>query len=436
MRRNNFQIAAGYMLALVGLLFALAAGASAASKEKVIYSFTGGSDGAYPYSDLVADAAGNLYGTTNQGGTGTGCGSSGCGTVFELTRTKDGWKYQVLYSFTGGSDGGFPQTGLTWDSAGNLYGTTAGGGAYEWGTVFELSPNGQGGWTENTLHSFAHGEGSSPAADLVFDDEGNLYGANSGGGSGGTSCNENGCGTVFELTPQSGGSWTETTIHVFQPRSSDGLVPSSGVILDSNGNLYGMTEYGGTGSCLNGASGCGTIYEFSPAGGGTWTETILYNFNRGCAQGVYPSGGVFMDKAGEFLGTSQAGGDGLGTVFELRNSQKNGWQQSNPHLFYGSPDGSIPVGSLLVRAEDAFVGVTSSGGATQTGTVFELRHSKNGWQEKILHSFGGSGDGATPQAGLVSGSEGHLYGTTQYGGSGNCSQNTGSGCGTVYMVTP
>lgn len=238
MRPRNFWIAAGCVLVVIGLRPVFSSGASPAGKEKVIYSFTGGADGGQPLSDLIIDGAGNLYGTTSRGGTGAACGNTGCGTVFELKRTKDGWHEQVLYNFTGKSDGGIPQTGLIFDGAGNLYGTTP-------VNVFELSRNAHGGWAETVLYAFNYSDGVSPAGDLAFDAKGNLFGANSQGGSGG-GCNENGCGTVFELMPQGGGSWTETTLHKFWPSSSDGGIPSSGVVLDS-GNIYGMTLYGGPG---------------------------------------------------------------------------------------------------------------------------------------------------------------------------------------------
>jgi len=447
MPRTNIWIAASCILLLVGLFRVISSGASPASKEKVLYSLTGGLDGANPYSDLVMDAAGNLYGTTSGGGSGK-CGSGSCGTVFELARTKDGWKEKVLYDFTGfPNDGESPQAGLTFDSAGNLYGTTTTGGSFYGGTVFKLSPNSHGSWTETVICNFTGGsDGAYPAANLVFDGQGNMYGTASQGGW--EKCQDNGggrgCGTVFELTPQADGSWTESTVHVFaRGNYSDGAVPSSGVALDSAGNLYGMTFLGGAGPCLFGGftlgiPGCGTIYELTRASGGGWTETILYNFVRGGGSGTYPSGGVLFDKAGDLYGTSQAGGDGYGTFFELRTSPKNGWQQSDPHFFYGNPDGRGPVGLPVVDAEGTAFGVTSSGGVETgcyrgCGTVFELKRSKHAWKERILHSFGGAGDGATPQAGLLLDSNGHLYGTTSAGGTGTACNG---GCGTVYEITP
>ncbi len=434
MRRKNFWIAAGCILALTGLLPVVSSGASPASKEEVLYSFTGAPDGAEPMSDLTIDSAGNLYGTTSRGGTGNAC-NGGCGTVFELKRSQGGWKEEVLYNFTGNSDGASPQTGLIFDSAGNLYGTTP-------GNVFELSPKAHGEWTETVLYSFNFSsDGVSPVGALVFDRSGNLYGANSAGVGNGNACFDSGCGSIFELTPKSGGSWTETTIHKFFEQSPDGAVPASGVVLDRAGNVYGATLYGGTGSCRAGnpwgyISGCGTIYEASPGAGGTWTESVLYSFDRGGGLAVYPSGGLSFDESGHLLGTSTVGGDGLGTVFELSESQKTGWHQSLPYIFYGAPnDGITPVGRLLTDSEGNWFGVTSTGGAGRDGggTVFELERLNGGWNEEVLHRFQGSDDGRTPRAGLVRDSQGHLYGTTQFGGTG---AGCNSGCGTVYEVTP
>jgi hypothetical protein len=441
MRRKSFWIAASCVLAMAGLLPAFSSGASPASKEKVVYSFTGGPDGGNPLSDLTLDAEGNLFGTTSRGGAGTACGSSGCGTVFELKRTKDGWKELVLYSFAGGSDGAIPQAGLIFDNFGNLYGTAAFGG-YGDGTVFKLTPNSHG-WTESTIYRFdASGSaGTYPAADLVFDSHGNLYGTTPEGGTGG--CDDNGCGALFELTPQSDGSWTETTVHVFTDNGGDGGTPSSGVVLDSAGNVYGTTKSGGTGSCRLGnytegiTIGCGTLYRVTKGSGGTWTETVLYNFIRGGGFGIYPSGDLFFNSANHLLGVTLAGGDGFGTVFDLQDTKKHGWRQSTPHIFYGKRDGVRPRGRLVVDASGDLFGVTSRGGDgtnNENGTLFEVKRSKNGWKERIVHSFAGSPDGANPSAGLVSDSQGHLYGTTQTGGSGTgCNQ---SGCGTVYEVTP
>ncbi len=440
MRQKTFWIAASCILAVIGLRPAFSSGAAPASTEKVIYSFTGGADGGQPMSDLTIDAAGNLYGTTSQGG--VGCNGYGCGTVFELKRTKDGWKEDVLYSFTGASDGEGPQAGVIFDNVGNLYGTTVAGGSNGGGTVFKLEPNSRHGWTESILHSFTlvSGDGSRPQTDLVFDTQGNAYGATLWGGSAGQSCHGFGCGVVFELTPHAKGAWTETILHVFAG-APDGATPSSSVVLDSAGNLYGMTAYGGAGPCnINGprdapVPGCGAVYELMHKTDGGWTETVVYSFVRGGGSAVTPSGGLILDNVGRLIGTSFAGGDRWGAVFELDQSRR-GWDQSVLHRFYGNPDGIQPMGRLWTDAHGDLFGVTISGGANRVnGTVFELEPTKAGdWRERLLHAFGSGSDGMSPQAGLVSDSEGHLFGTTPQGGGSGC--YGGTGCGTVYEVTP
>ena len=438
MRRKTFWIAASCILVGVGLLPLFSSGTTPASTEKVIYSFQGGADGANPASDLVADADGNLYGTTESGG--TGCNGSGCGTVFELKRTGSGWNHDVLYTFAGGVDGENPQAGLVFDSSGNLYGTTTLAGSYSWGNVFELSPSARG-WKKTIIYSFTgNSDGGFPKADLVFDAQGNLYGT-AYGGSGTQQCNvvsSDGCGAVFELMPRTDGSWIESTIHSFRG-TPDGASPASAVVLDSSGNLYGVTEFGGSGMCYNERNdGCGTAYELTPEQGGTWKETILYNFVRGIGRGKYPSGSPFLDPDGHLYGLTRVGGDGYGTVFDLHSSQKGGWQQDDVHLFYGDPDGQAPVGQLVANQQGDLFGVSSTGGMSGKnflgGTVLKLERLKEGWRETVIYAFRNSGDGAAPQAGLLLDAQGHLYGTTELGGNGtNCAYGN---CGTVYEVTP
>jgi uncharacterized repeat protein (TIGR03803 family) len=434
MRQKAFWIVAGCVLAVLGLRPASSFGEAPAG-YKIIYTFTGGSDGGVPFSDLTVDAAGNLYGTTSGGGTGDG------GTVFELQRTKDGWKEEVLYNF--GSvqgDGGYPQGGVIFDKAGDLYGTTAGGGSgNNTGTVFKLSRSSNGHWTEKILYSFTgeNGDGQNPQTDLTFDAHGNLFGtAPAGGDRSHETCTgyfRTGCGVVFELTPHPDGSWTEATIYAFTG-VPDGATPSSPVVLDALGNVYGLTEAGGSEVCLFALlPGCGVAYELTPGSGGTWTESIAYEFKRGGGFAVNPSGGLIFDNAGNLLGTTLKGGNGLGAVFELKRSQ-TGWNETILYRFYGNPDGTYPVGQLLKDEKGDPFGVAFLGGAQRSdGMIFELVPGTQDWTERILHGFAGGSDGLTPQAGLVSDSQGRLYGTTEQGGDGTrCYQ----GCGVVYEVTP
>ncbi len=276
--------------------------------QTVLYRFLGGSDGALPNGSLVVDAAGNLYGTTFEGG------PDNEGTVFELSPTEGGgWAEQTLHSFTGAQDGGTPYAGLIFDAAGNLYGTTWGGGTYDFGTVFELTPTEGGGWTEQVLYSFNDNDnnGTNPIGGLVFDAAGNLYGTTYRGGS------PYSTGAVFELSPTQGGGWTEQVIYAF-PRTGvrgtylRGANPASDLIFDAAGNLYGTTSAGGT-------DNAGTVFELSPTQGGGWMEQVLHSFNENNNGGVNPYAGLILDAAGNLYGTAEGPGAGnYGTVFELR----------------------------------------------------------------------------------------------------------------------
>ena len=263
-------------------------------KETVLYSFAGGADGADPQAGLVLDAAGNLYGTTSAGG------ANGNGTVFELAPplTKPGkWTETILYSFGGGTDGVTPVGGVSFDAAGNLYGTTSAGGVYGYGTIFQLVPGTV--WTENILHSFQDGDdGAVPYADLISDSSGNFYGAATEGGNGGG-------GTIFELTP-AGGSWTFSVIYSVPGWGISGSYRK--VVLDASGNLYGTTH-------CDGDHNAGTVYELTPTGG-SWTYTVLYNFTGG-RDGLYSFSNLVV-RGGKVYGTTKYGGaNGNGVVFEV-----------------------------------------------------------------------------------------------------------------------
>ncbi len=256
--------------------------------ETLMYQFTGGSDGGSPgLGGLIFGPDGNIYGTASAGG------AAGHGAVFKLTRSNGGWAQSVLYSFTGGSDGATPQSGVVFDAAGNLYGTTSQGGnsgcqGAGCGTVYELSPSGSG-WTERVLYTFLAGtDGSDPYGGLVFDTSGNLYGTTVVGGAAGG-------GTVFELS-SAGGSWTFTLLHSF---SGDGG-PVSSLILDAAGNLYGTTD-------ADGSQGAGSVFKLTSGNGG-WTFTSLHDFS-GYSDGFFPVGSPVMDASGNLFGTAASGGD-------------------------------------------------------------------------------------------------------------------------------
>jgi uncharacterized repeat protein (TIGR02543 family) len=410
----------------------------ATAQEKVLHNFNNnGTDGFLAQAGLIFDAAGNLYGTTSSGGTYT------YGTVFELTPTAGGgWTETVLHSFGNGTDGAYAYAGLIFDAAGNLYGTTSGGGAYDGGTVFELTPTAGGGWTETVLYSFGNGtDGNGPSwAGLIFDAAGNLYGTTQGGGVY-TSCNSsNGCGTVFELTPTAGGGWTEQVLHSFNGNGTDGFYPQAGLIFDAAGNLYGTTQFGGNfgGNCYT--FGCGTVFELMPSRGGGWTEKLLYNFTGG-TDGAEPYAGLIFDAAGNLYGTAAYGGThyycytGCGTVFELTPAAGGGWTAQVLHTFGNGADGQNPTASLIFDAAGNLYSTTTGGGTYLDGTAFELTPTAGGgWTETVLHNFNNNGaDGVWPEASLIFDAAGNLYGTT-YGGGVYTSCNNYVGCGTVFEL--
>ncbi|MFY9675369.1 MAG: choice-of-anchor tandem repeat GloVer-containing protein [Terriglobales bacterium] len=299
-----------------GVVFELSPQAGGTWTQKVLYSFTGSPDGCEPESGVIFDAAGNLYGMTAFGGNPT-CPTFpfSCGIVFELMPQPDGsWKEEILHSFSNARHDGYNpwSAGLVFDAIGNLYGTTSAGGSYQTktgfgGTVFELSPKKKGRWSEKILHSFGHKkDGTYPQGNLVFDANGNIYGMTYAGGA-------NSYGTVFELSPKvSGRGWIENVIHSLNYNGVDGYEPHGpSLIIDAAGNLYGTTNLGGT------ADG-GIVFELTPGQGGAWTEEILHNFSFNDGDGNDPSSGLIFDSAGNLYGTTIVGGAyNGGTVFEI-----------------------------------------------------------------------------------------------------------------------
>jgi uncharacterized repeat protein (TIGR03803 family) len=300
-----------------GIIFELSRTKKGEWHEAILYSFPVYSA---PSAGLVFDATGNLYGT--------GAAAQGEGSAFELSPLSGGgWGETVLYTFTGGMDGGFPfGFPMVFDSLGNLYGTAEIGGLSHGcpsygevgcGVVFELSPAAGGGWNETVLYTFTGGsDGGIPKSGVIIDSSGNLYGSATIGGNVTECKNSGGCGVIFKLTRAADGKWRETLIHQFTG-GTDGSIPASPLILDSLGNIYGTTQYGGettTHGC--GPNGCGLVFKFSPVSGG-WRETVLHAFGPP-PDGAYTASGVILDQSGNLYGTTPAGGaDGLGIVFEI-----------------------------------------------------------------------------------------------------------------------
>lgn len=340
-----------------GTVFELVAKAGGGWSYKLLHAFNdNGVDGILPYTRLVFDSAGNLYGTTNNGG------SNNVGTVFELSPTTSGpWKEKVLYSFLNNEvDGSYPNGGLIFDAAGNLYGTTAGGGSSFNGTVYELTLETSGQWTETVLHSFQSTDGADPYAGLVFDATGNLYGTSYTGGT-------YGYGTVFELTPQGLGQWNLTVLYNFNGQNSTGDAPFGTPVFDSAGNLYGTTVYGGT-------YDSGMVFELTPQGNGQWTETIVHSFEPSNWDGGNPFGGLIIDTAGSLYGTTSVGGRfNYGIVYELTPKSGGGWTEKLLHVFNNNgKDGYTPYCTLLSDQAGDLYGVTYQGGNHNSGIVFEI----------------------------------------------------------------
>ncbi len=346
----------------LGSVYRLAPGSNGRWKETILYSFKGGStDGASPHAKLFLDSQGNLFSTTLGGGprskscTGS---ASGCGVVFELAPQSNGqYRESVLHFFTG-SDGSSPYAGLTPDSAGNFYGAATGGGSKNAGVVYKLSFNGTA-WTETVLHSFAGGsDGKTPYGDLAFDAAGNLYGTTYAGGSARQ-------GVVYQLSPQSDGTWTEKILHTFLG-NGDGAETFAGVVLDSSGNVFGTTVSGGS-------FNYGTVFELKAAN--NYASSVLHSFNLDLSDGTFPNGLIF-DKAGDLLGTTSGAGqnDGNGTIFELTPSS-SGWTENVLFTFQGAKDGTYPDTALLMDGAGNLYGATIWGGTagdTNGGVVFQF----------------------------------------------------------------
>jgi uncharacterized repeat protein (TIGR03803 family) len=365
---------------------------------RILYSFGASpSDGRNPQAGLIMDNAGNLYGTTYGGG------AIGAGTIFKIS--PDGTQ-TILHSFSGSPvDSVNPVGPLTMDGAGNLYGTTNGGGTTDLGTVFKLNVDG----THTVLHRFAGGpaDGSYPSGGLVLDSTGNLFGTTSGGGAAGN-------GTVFRISATGSAS----VVHSFVGGGTDGRIPRSGLMMDGAGNLYGTTVGGGVG-----IYDFGTVFKITSAG----TASVAYTFLG--TDGAGPQARVTIDGSGNLYGTTTSAGSATvlssGVAFKITPSGVN----TVLHYFTGGissaiTDAGYPYAGLLIGGDGYLYGTSSRGGIHDRGTVFKVGMSGN---LNILHDFAGApSDGASPYGDLIVDRAGNLYGTTALGGANDA--------GTVFMI--
>ena len=390
--------------------------ARAHATEKVLYSFSGEADGGGPNGSIVFDASGNAYGTTHFGGI-TTCGGQvggGCGVVFELSQNNNGgWSESPLYAFSDGVDGGFPNSGVILDKSGNVLGTASTGGNAQCsigcGVVYELRKRST--WSESVLHAFTGSDGQFPNAVLLPGAGGALYSTTWYGGTSGN-------GTVFALTP-SGSAWNESVLYIFQG-TTDGSAPAAGVVADAKGNLYGTTykydgDNDGVAYELRKASGGSwkdrVLYTFSNNGGGEdpyagllgsgkgkfygtaieggttgsgvafelvlgakghWTEKVLHTFGA-AGDGSAPYGGLVADPSGHLFGTTVFGGtSNAGTVYELDRARTGSWKERILYSFGGGSDGEYPSGALALDPSGNLFGAASNGGASGSGVVFEI----------------------------------------------------------------
>ena len=382
----------------------------------VLHTFTGSNDGASPFATLTMDAAGNLYGTAEAGG------SQGAGTVFKLTNRSSGWLLTTLYSFTGGEDGAQPRSSVIFGPDGRLYGNTYAGGnpiCGGCGTIYSLRPQPQAcasancSWQESTLYQFPDAQDGQafPWGNLLFDAAGNIYGTTLAGG-----------GIVYKLSPGLQG-WTYQTLYSFV-YSEQARQPYAGVISDTAGNLFGTTYGGGSNDDCWQLQSCGTVFELSPAGS-SWVLTIIHDFDGN--DGGLPIGGLISDRFGNLYGANSMG------VIYMLSPAGGSWSFSNLATVEITCDVWIlgpscgPWDTLAMGADGSLYGTSRASGLYAYGNVFRLTPSNGGWIYDDLHDFTNGSDGSAPIGGVTLDASGNLYGTTAGGGS--------AGVGVVFEIT-
>jgi uncharacterized repeat protein (TIGR03803 family) len=399
MRRTLFPFFLRQFLTILALAVVLTSTGWAKPKFKILHGVPGGL-----FGGLTFDSKGNLYGGTSGGG------DHNKGTIFQLKPGAHGWTLTTLHSFDG-YDGGSPNGGLIFDSAGNLYGTSPSGGAYNGGNVFEMTP-GSGGWTLKDLYDFCHvfhcPDGTGSEAGVIFGSSGVLYGTTSAGG-------VHSQGTMFKLMPSSG-IWNEVVLHNF--KDTDGSSPIATMTVGKDGDFYGTTFYGG-------AHGGGTVYRLGQAPNSSWKEQLLYNFCSAgfpsCKDGLRPYAGVVFDGSGNLYGTTTQGGGNAcgettcGTIFKLTPLGHGRWKHTVLYDFPNPGNGSFPTGGVIVDKAGSLYGATVAGGIGRCpggcGVIYKLVPGTDGkWKYTVLHSFHGA-DGFQPLGGLTLDRRGNLYGT-------------------------
>jgi len=415
---------------LFALAFTLAVSQSAPAQQfQVLYSFTGGSDGLHPSSGVIVGPDNALYGSTGGGNCYENSGVS-CGTIFRLDNTGSGWALTTLYSFRGGTDGSAPGA-LKFGPDGKLYGTTFSGGKFQYqcfylgcGTVFSLTRDSDGTWSKTALYAFnGPPDAQTPVAPVAFDAAGNLYGAASGGS---YTCGEGyQCGAAYELV-RSGGGWSENVIWNFDGTSW----PPSNLVVGPEGDLYGTAFNGNMEDGPMGDPGVGVAFELANTSAG-WTQVFLHDFNlfAELGGGADPSGGLTLDSSGNLYGVTLYGGfNHTGSAFKL-TPDGGGWNFQTLYSFQGTLN-SGPYGTLVVDQLGTLYGERYPDGthSPSYGVVFKLTHSDAGWTYSVIHDFTGGADGKYLSGFLTLDAQGNLLGTTTEGGA--------YGNGVVFEITP
>lgn len=419
---------------VAAVLFALAAGTLASTQTfQVLHNFTNGADGSGPLTGLTMSVTGDLYGTAHYR-------RGGYGSVYRLKREGQGWIFSTLYDFAGANSGAYPYARPLIASDGSLYGTAETGPDFGClgsgcGVLYHLRPqptfqrSATMPWLNTVVLNFGqYGNGAGgldPQGDLTTDLLGNIYGTTTHGG---PYCGpDNGCGVVYAIS-QIGGSFTENVLYAFH-NNGDGDLPLGGVVFDSSGDLFGVTEYGAT---------HGVVYELSPSLGG-WVQRVLHSFqgtNHG-ADGDYPFGGLIIDSAGNLYGTTEGGGaNGVGIVFQLM-PVGNDFIFNKLYDFTSVPGNNGPYygpkDKLTLDTAGNLYGTTYTLGVNHCGSVFKLSPSAEGWIYTSLHDFTCGNDGGGPVSSVLIDSAGNLYGTASDGGTGTDCQGN---CGVVWEITP